>query len=107
MTSYRRAITQAVKAAGLKVEDFEIHETGLEPNWMAVGLAGQRLTHENKKAVKAQNRKLGKVARALVAAGYRPTIYTAGHGGHFIEVNECRHFGHTVDYSNPASVYHY
>jgi hypothetical protein len=110
MTNYRRAIVAAIKAAGFKVEEFEIHNTGFEPNWHAAGLAGKHMrdyTDEDEKTTKAQNRKVAKVAKALVAAGHRATTYTAAHGGRFVEVNEYRHAGHAADFNEKHSVYHY
>ena len=105
--TYRNAIKKAIVAAGFKLEDFEIHATGFEPNWAAVGLAGKPFSWDTVKVVNKQNRQVVKVAQALVAAGQTAMIYTSGHGGKFVEVNEYRHSGHDVDYCDKSSVHHY
>lgn len=107
MASYRRAINQAIKAAGYAVEEFEVWSTGFEPNWERAGLAGTTNDLDNRPATEAQNWKVRRVARELVKMGHRATIYTAGHGGMFVEVDKYRHSGHDADYSAPHSVWHY
>lgn len=107
--SYKRQIKKAIKAAGLKVEDFRVTTDEFELTDEAwAGMVDPELDYyEREESVEKAREQVHVVADELNKMGYSVTIRYAGYGAAFARVEEVRGYQHETDFNNPASVEHY
>lgn len=89
----KRTIKQAIKAAGLNVDNFKVTSDGQFES-----------TLENIKKANTESRK---VVKQLRTTGNRVSGFTTGYGLWVYDVNAYRHAGHDFDFNSTASADHY